>query len=411
MVQKRCLFLTGHIFGSGLDLDDEVKTSFLPPIRNVLRTETVAMSNYTPIFATYTDEDIQAIEKERERDSKRKRRATRARRGVILPDREPAKTHRTLLNPAAADGHIAQAITEMAAAAPVTSSRRAAAIAAQANINLLAQDLPLPQPPTPPPTHHPLKVGRGRGRGRGAHAHAQSHSSRNSPASFRDDMVVHGDQTPLPSSALKRSFMDDQGSEHNSPLPKYARTQNTSSPTLVGDHTKSETPSFHSQPQPQIRGPMQAEMQAHLHRKRTSEDLVDPRTIKAPKLDPNAMLGQSQGLLGLDSNPGSRSDSPSTTSAASFPHVNMQKMDRDRDHIPNMSNSMPSSPSDSGSDSSDSDYGAPKKVKPITISLNRHQSQSQTPGPNASAQLQRVTSSGKSVTVDVSSLPRFSSVS
>jgi hypothetical protein len=402
MVQKRCLFLTGHIFGSGLDLDDEVKTSFLPPIQNVLRTEHVAMSTYTPIFATYTDEDIQAIERERERDSKRKRRATRARRGVILPDREPAKTHRSLLNPAAADGHIAPAITEMAAAAPVTSSRRAAAIAAQANINLLAQDLPLPQPPTPPPTHHPLKVGRGRGRGRGAHAHAQS--SRNSPASFahaHDSPGGFGNgdqaQTPLPSSTLKRSYMDDTGSETNSPIPKYARAQHTSSPTVVNSssqHIKSETPSYASH-----RGLTSAggghEMHVQTHMKRQSEDLVDPRTMKAPRLD--AMLG---GNGGMESNPGSRSDSPSTMSIASFPHTNANAQKPVLGREP----SIPSSPSDSGSDSSDSDYGAPKKVKPVTISLNRRQSQSQTPAPG---QLQRVTSGGVSVAVDVSVPPSY----
>lgn len=327
MVQRRCLFLTGHIFGSGLDLDDEVKTAFLPPIRNVLRTENVAMSSYTPIFATFTDEDIVAIERERERDSKRKKRATRARRGVILPDREPIKTHRTLLNGIGPNGVIAQA-TETSAPVPVQSSRRAAAIAAQANINLLAQDLPIPQPPTPPPNPIPARVGKPRGRppGRGNY-------SRGSPASFRDDPHVNGDSTPLPSSSLKRSFMDDTGSEANSPHPKSARTQKGMSPALFDDsqaqQAKFEPGSFTQQPS------------ALGDFKRKPDDLHDPRESKAPRMDLVA------GHSGLQPHP---SDGSSTLSANSM----QPKWAEEK-------GSTPSSPSDSGSDSSDSDYGAPKK--------------------------------------------------
>jgi hypothetical protein len=299
------------------------------------------MSTYTPIFATFTDEDIQTIERERERDSKRKRRATRARRGVILPDREPAKTQRTLLNPIGANGVIARAATELAAVPAITSSRRAAAIAAQANINLLAQDLPLPQPPTPPPTNHPYKPGKGRGRGQGRGAY--NNNSRNSPASYREGSIL-GDrehQTPIPQSALKRSYRDES-SDLNSPvLSKIARGIPTSSPTLVNEphphlnHSqgvKLEQP-FQAQAQPPP--PPQVEI------KRKSDDMIDPRETKSVKLDP---------MLGFDSNPQSRSDSPSTSGG--FPQPKADRF-------------MPSSPStsDSGSESSDSDYGAPKKSK------------------------------------------------
>jgi SWI/SNF-related matrix-associated actin-dependent regulator of chromatin subfamily B protein 1 len=354
ITQKRCLFLTGHIVGSGLDLDDEVKTAFLPPIRNVLRNEHIAMSTYTPIFATFTDEDIQTIERERERDSKRKKRATRARRGVILPDREPVKTQRTLLNPIGANGVIAQAATELASAAPVTSSRRAAAIAAQANINLLAQDLPLPQPPTPPSTNHPYKTTKSRGRGSGRGGY-----SRNSPASFptREGSVLGDHHTPMPSSALKRSHREQTGSEINSPAPnKMARVYHPSSPTLVNEsqsnsqahsQIKMEQPSFQAPP-PTISGIPQSTSMGEIKRK--TEDLIDPRDTKSAKLDP--MLGQGHGPF--DSNPQSRSDSPSSIS---FPPIPKQDQKR----------FMPSSPSssDSGSESSDSDYGAPKKSKPL----------------------------------------------
>jgi hypothetical protein len=332
ITQKRCLFLTGHIIGSNLDLDDEVKTAFLPPVRNVHRSEQVAMSTYTPIFATFTDEDIQTIERERERDSKRKRRATRARRGVILPDREPAKTQRTLLNPIGANGVIARAATELAAAAPITSSRRAAAIAAQANINLLAQDLPLPQPPTPPPTNHPYKPGKGRGRGSGRGGY---NNSRNSPASFREGSILNDHQTPIPQSALKRSYRDES-SEINSPvLSKIARGMPTSSPTLVNEpHPHhNQVKMEHYQPPPEI--------------KRKSDDVIDQRESKVTKLDP---------MLGFDSNPQSRPDTPSTSGG--FPQLPVKG-----------DGFVPSSPS-SSSESSDSDYGAPKKVKKVQKSTS-----------------------------------------
>jgi len=151
-VHKRSLFLVGHTPGSGFIADDEVRSAFLPPLSDgaVLRREDIAMNGYTPIFMTHAPEDLAVIESNRDRELKRKKRTTRARRGVVLPDREPLKTQRTLINPIGPNGLAPPTIAETASA-PIVSSRRAAAIAAQANINLLAQDLPLPQPPTPPP--------------------------------------------------------------------------------------------------------------------------------------------------------------------------------------------------------------------------------------------------------------------
>jgi hypothetical protein len=325
------------------------------------------MSTYTPIFATFTDEDIQTIERERDRDSKRKKRATRARRGVILPDRDPVKTHRTLLNPIGANGVIAQAATELASVAPATSSRRAAAIAAQANINLLAQDLPLPQPPTPPPAnHHPYKVPKTRGRGSGRGGY-----SRNSPASFRDE-GMNGDHPAMPSSALKRAYREDTGSDINSPAPsKIARGIPNSSPTLVNESTSSRVkmehhPSFQQGPPGTMQMPMHMQMppsntmgmgmgmgngmgMSPAEIKRKPEEHIDGRDPKSARLDQMLSQGQSLGPGAFDSNPETRSNSPSTASLASFPQKETKFM--------------PSSPStsDSGSESSDSDYGAPKK--------------------------------------------------
>jgi SWI/SNF-related matrix-associated actin-dependent regulator of chromatin subfamily B protein 1 len=143
------------------------------------------MSTYTPIFTTYTEEDVLLIEREREKDSKRKKRGTRARRGVLLPDREPVKTHRTLLNPLGANGLLPPRFEDLTPTLQHTGhgSRRAAAIAAQANINLIAQDLPIPEkaPPSPAPV---FVSKRGRGFKRGG-------LSRASPAGGREGSHLH----------------------------------------------------------------------------------------------------------------------------------------------------------------------------------------------------------------------------
>lgn len=165
------------------------------------------MSTFTPIFATFTEEDIAAIDRERDRESKRKKRATRARRGVILPDREPAKTHRTLVNPLGPNGASAAAApAEQTAPVPTfTTSRRAAAIAAQANINLLAQDERLPAPASPPPMPSPII--RVRQRQNLRHSRGLSHQS---PTPQVEDTADVG--TPVTATigaGGKRAFRED----------------------------------------------------------------------------------------------------------------------------------------------------------------------------------------------------------
>ncbi|KAK4684761.1 SWI/SNF-related matrix-associated actin-dependent regulator of chromatin subfamily B member 1, partial [Tremellales sp. Uapishka_1] len=204
LVHKRSLFLVGHTFGAGIILDDDVRQAFLPAVTVALRKEDVAMSSFTPIFNTLTEADIERLEKEREKESKRKKRATRGRRGVILPDREPLKTRRSLLNNAL-DPRLAQPEPPVVQA-PVQTGRRAAAIAAQANINLLAQDLPLPQPPSPLPpppssrSRRPVRNGRG--------------VSRASPTLSE---TING--------GVKRSFREDSSTvkDLNSPVPARKR--------------------------------------------------------------------------------------------------------------------------------------------------------------------------------------------
>ncbi len=153
MTHQRSLFLVGHTHGAGYIHNDDVRSAFQPPLVCALRKEDTAMAQFTPVLANFTEADVQAIEKERERERKRSKRHTRGRRGVVLPDREPLKTMRTLLHPTIDPN--APIPEPVVVPAPISSTRRAAAIAAQANIQVSLQDLPIPdRPPSPPQIHH-----------------------------------------------------------------------------------------------------------------------------------------------------------------------------------------------------------------------------------------------------------------
>lgn len=212
VTHQRSLFIVGHTPGSGFIMNDDVRAAFLPPVTAALRKEELAMSTFTPVLANFTEADVAAIEKDRERESKRKKRATRGRRGIVLPDREPLKTFRTLLHPLTdANGNI---VVVDPTPAPVSSTRRAAAIAAQANINLALQDLPIERPPSPPAAavhalkHHPKR-------------HLSRSSRGASAASTREGSVANGDHTP--NLGLKRSLLDDSEPEAASPHPSKKR--------------------------------------------------------------------------------------------------------------------------------------------------------------------------------------------
>jgi len=220
LVHKRSLFLVGHTFGAGYIIDDEVRSAFLPTITTATRGEDLAMASFTPIFNSLTEADIDRLEKEREKDSKRKKRATRGRRGVILPDREPIKTQRSLLfngvDPTGALIH--QPTIEISA--PATSSRRAAAIAAQANINLIAQDLPIPDPPSP--VSHPIRR-KFPGRGRGGSRHSPSYGREGSESVGYNGSFT-GSETPTGMQAgFRRNLRETFESEMFSPASGHRR--------------------------------------------------------------------------------------------------------------------------------------------------------------------------------------------
>jgi len=108
------------------------------------------VSSFTPILNYLSDGEIERSEKEREKElTKRRKRNTRGRRGIALPDREPNRTHRT---PANGFPEL-DAATLALAAANVPTSRRAAAAAASLTIaNMVASEngtsiMPLQMPP------------------------------------------------------------------------------------------------------------------------------------------------------------------------------------------------------------------------------------------------------------------------
>ncbi|KAG0365906.1 SWI/SNF chromatin-remodeling complex subunit [Gamsiella multidivaricata] len=100
----KCLNLIGYNYDGSSVHDEDLRSSFLPKITNILREEDV-VDQFTPILEKLTEPEIDKLERDRERDKRRKRRQTRGRRGVILPDREPSKTKRTLLH----HGHTSEA--------------------------------------------------------------------------------------------------------------------------------------------------------------------------------------------------------------------------------------------------------------------------------------------------------------
>ncbi|KAL7312781.1 SWI/SNF chromatin-remodeling complex subunit [Mucor circinelloides] len=93
-VYIKSLLLVGYEFNNTSIIDDEIRNSFLPHLRNIIR-ESSSIERFTPSMIELSDAAVAKAEKDRMREARRKRRGTRARRGIILPDREPQKTHRT----------------------------------------------------------------------------------------------------------------------------------------------------------------------------------------------------------------------------------------------------------------------------------------------------------------------------
>ncbi|EUC61258.1 SNF5/SMARCB 1/INI1 family protein [Rhizoctonia solani AG-3 Rhs1AP] len=137
-VYQKSLFLVGHPFDGTPIADDELRTAMLPPIDHSFRFDRTLLEQFTPQLNVLQEAEIERNERERERELKRKRRQTRGRRGIVLPDRDLQKTHRTAIGYAEIEPSPAQQAAQQQA--PVTFRRAAAAAASLTIANLAATE-------------------------------------------------------------------------------------------------------------------------------------------------------------------------------------------------------------------------------------------------------------------------------
>ena len=156
---QKSLFLVGHPSDGSIVQDEDLKLSFLPSLTSGAR-PVAEVQLFTPLLNYLSDGELERTEKERDKDlNKRRKRNTRGRRGIALPDREPIRTYRT---PAIGFPELDAATLALAAAANAPMSRRAAAAAASVTIaNMVASEngtpfmpqmMPSTAAPQPPPT-------------------------------------------------------------------------------------------------------------------------------------------------------------------------------------------------------------------------------------------------------------------
>ncbi|EJD02050.1 SNF5-domain-containing protein [Fomitiporia mediterranea MF3/22] len=163
---QKSLFLVGHPSDGSAVQDDDLRMSFIPTVTFVTRP--LDQTTLTqPVINYLSDGELDRLDKEREKEAnKRRKRNTRGRRGITLPDREPIRTHRT---PAIGFPEIDPSTLALAAAAAAPTSRRAAAAAASVTIaNMVASEngttvLPQVTPQPSVPTLPTSKVPKPRG--------------------------------------------------------------------------------------------------------------------------------------------------------------------------------------------------------------------------------------------------------
>jgi SWI/SNF-related matrix-associated actin-dependent regulator of chromatin subfamily B protein 1 len=92
-IYTRSLCILGYAKGGHVK-DDDLRREFLPSVDQSFRTETA--DEFTPLLNQLTRDEVDRLEKEHDRENRRKRRQTKG-RGIVLPDREPARTNRTIV--------------------------------------------------------------------------------------------------------------------------------------------------------------------------------------------------------------------------------------------------------------------------------------------------------------------------
>lgn len=126
------MHILGHPFDGTPVLDEDIRGAFLPSIDSVGRPVSET-SQYTPSLSLLSEAEMERNEKEREKELKRKKRQTKGRAKLVLPDREPQKTQRTMPGAAELQGTMPPPV------AP-TIGRRAAAAAALTIASLAASE-------------------------------------------------------------------------------------------------------------------------------------------------------------------------------------------------------------------------------------------------------------------------------
>ncbi|KAF4612776.1 hypothetical protein D9613_011708 [Agrocybe pediades] len=228
---QKSLFLVGHPSDGSAIQDEELKQSFLPSLTSAARPVS-EVNMFTPVLNYLSDGELERTEKERDKDlNKRRKRNTRGRRGVALPDREPIRTYRT---PAIGFPELDAATLALAAAANAPMSRRAAAAAASLTIaNMVASEngtafMPqtLPSAPQPAPVAATSKEKKPKGLFKAPSFPAsvlrpRAHVAAPTPSTAADSsssgpMLADGDALGTSSSSL--SMMGGDSRSHNSKM-------------------------------------------------------------------------------------------------------------------------------------------------------------------------------------------------
>ncbi|KAL0578552.1 SWI/SNF chromatin-remodeling complex subunit [Marasmius crinis-equi] len=174
---QKSLYLVGRPTDGSPIQDEDLRQSFLPTLSDVARSFE-QVGSFTPRLDYLSENDLERNEKERDKEYKRRKRNTRGRRGVNLPDREPIRTCRTPAIGFNDTGEAEGANASNSTGIMPSTTRRAAAAAASLTIaNMVASEngsspimgqatLPgqimstvsTPQPQAPPPPPPPKKT-------------------------------------------------------------------------------------------------------------------------------------------------------------------------------------------------------------------------------------------------------------
>ncbi|KAJ1656634.1 SWI/SNF chromatin-remodeling complex subunit [Dispira simplex] len=110
-IYTKTLLLLGYPMDGTPVEDVELQSALLPPVESVIRSRR-DVDAYTPSLMELVVGELERKERDEDRDIRRKRRQTRGRRGIILPERAPLKTMRTLWRPHPGGSHTSISLNE-----------------------------------------------------------------------------------------------------------------------------------------------------------------------------------------------------------------------------------------------------------------------------------------------------------